>query len=238
MSDEPNAHCRTWDLIPWVVNGTATPEQCERVEQHLRDCADCRHEFALQQQFQAGLLADADADAAPDPQPALQRLLTRLDTELPLTGAAFPALDAPARFPAGPRAAAGRWTPWLAAAVVVQAIGLSLLGGMMLGRPDAGPPAAGGSGYRTLSSEGARKPAAIRLVVAPDTTLARLRGLLGETQLRIVESTADNAAFGLAPQDAAMAGDSEFVRNAIARLRSEPGVMLVEPIAGAAGPAY
>ena len=24
MNDQPNAHCRTWDLIPWVVNGTAT----------------------------------------------------------------------------------------------------------------------------------------------------------------------------------------------------------------------
>lgn len=230
MNDEPNAHCRTWDLIPWVVNDSATAEQRERVEQHLRDCADCRHEFALQQQFRAGLLADADT--AHDPQPALQRLLARLDADAPLN-ATFPALDEPTPLRARPRAATARWTPWLAAAVVVQAIGLALLGGFVLGRPDV---TANDAGYRTLSSGKASTNAAIRLVVAPDTTQAQLRALLTSVQLRIVESTSDNAAFGLAPQNASLADDAEFVRNAIARLRSEPGVMLAEPVAGAAGP--
>ncbi|MBL8298320.1 MAG: zf-HC2 domain-containing protein [Rhodanobacteraceae bacterium] len=227
MNDEPNAHCRTWDLIPWVVNGTAPPAQRERVEQHLRDCADCRQEFALQQQFHAGL--QNDSAAVHDPRPALQRLLARLDADLPAT-----ASTAPVRR----RSGAARWTPWLAAAVVVQAIGLALLGGVMLGRPDTRMPPAGESGYRTLSSEGKTAAASIRLVLAPDTTLTRLRGLLGQTQLRIVESTADNAAFGLAPQDTALAGNTDFVRDAIARLRSEPDVVLAEPITGAAGPVY
>jgi hypothetical protein len=236
MNDEPNAHCRTWDLIPWVINGTATPAQRERVEQHLRDCADCRNEFALQQQFRDGLRADADA--AHDPRPALQRLLTRLDAELPATADAFPALDGPSPFPARPRVAAARWTLWLAAAVIVQAIGLALLGGFMLGRPDGVAPTAGGPVYRTLSRDGAQTAAAIRLVVAPDTTMVRLRSLLGRSQLRIVESTTDNVAFGLAPQDPALAGNADFVGDAIARLRSEPGVVLVEPIAGAAGTAH
>lgn len=226
MNDQPNAHCRTWDLIPWVVNGTATPAQRERVEQHLRDCADCRREFALQQQLQAGLRDEPEATH--DPQPALQRLLARLDAELPAASTAFPAR---------PRAMSARWTPWLAAAVLVQAIGLALLGGMLLGRPDAGTSVAGEPGFRTLSSEGVPTTAAIRLVVAPDTTLAYLRALLDQNRLRIVESTVDNAAFGLAPQDAAMAGNPEFVRNALTRLRSESAVVLAEPVAGAAGPA-
>lgn len=226
MNDQPNAHCRTWDLIPWVVNGTATPAQRERVEQHLRDCPDCRREFALQQQLLAGMRDEPET--AHDPQPALRRLLARLDTELPAATTAVPER---------PRGMPTRWTPWLAAAVVVQAIGLSLLGGMLLGRPDAGVLPIGEPGYRTLSSESTPNSATIRLVVTPDTTLARLRALLGQTRLRIVESTVDNAALGLAPQDAAMAADPEFVRNAIARLRSEPGVVLAEPVAGAAGPA-
>jgi hypothetical protein len=231
MNDEPNAHCRTWDLIPWVVNGSATEEQRERVAQHLRECADCRDEFALQQQFQAGL--QAAAEATHDPRPALQRLMARLDADEAPGMAAFPSLDEPAPPRRGVRA-----TPWLAAAVVVQAIGLALLGGYVLGRPDAAAPAVGESGYRTLSSDSAKTTAAIRLVVAPDTTLAQLRSLLSQTQLRIVESTADNAAFGLAPQDTQLRGNPEFVRSAMARLRGEPGVILVEPIAGAAGPGH
>ncbi|HSX62364.1 MAG TPA: zf-HC2 domain-containing protein [Tahibacter sp.] len=226
MNDEPNAHCRTWDLIPWVVNGTATPAQRERVEQHLRDCADCRHEFALQQQFQAGLRIDAGAVI--DPQPGLQRLLARLDLEPAAVADAFPAIER--EFPA--RRASRGFTPWLAAAVVVQAIGLSLLGGFVLGRPDAAP---AGESYRTLSSETARAGATIRLVVAPDTTLANLRRMLADAQLRIVESTADNAAFGLAPKNAALSTNPDFVAGAIAQLRREPGVVLVEPVAGAAG---
>jgi hypothetical protein len=230
MNDEPNAHCRTWDLIPWVVNGSATTEQRERVEQHLRECADCRDEFTLQQQFHTGL--HAAAEATHDPRPALQRLMARLDADDASAAPAFPSLDEPA-----PRRVA-RATPWLAAAVVVQAIGLALLGGFVLGRPDAAAPTTQESGYRTLSSDSAKTTAAIRLVVAPDTTLAQLRSLLSQSQLRIVESTSDNAAFGLAPQDAALAGNAEFVRTAIARLRSERGVMLVEPIAGAAGPGH
>lgn len=227
MNDQPNAHCRTWDLIPWVVNGTATPAQRERVEQHLRDCADCRREFALQQQLLAGMRDEPGT--AHDPQPALRRLMARLDTELPAMAAA-----APAR----PRGMPSRWTPWLAAAVVVQAIGLALLGGMLLGRPEPGLSRIGETGYRTLSSDVTPTTAAIRLVVTPDTTLARLQTLLGQTRLRIVESTADNAAFGLAPQDAAMAVDPEFVRDAVMRLRSEACVVLAEPIAGAAGTAH
>ena len=216
MSDEGLSHTQTWDLIPWVVNGTATAEQRARVERHLRDCADCRREFALQQQFQTGLRDDAEA-VEHDPRPGLERLFLRIDAE------AVPLPAATATVHRG-----GGWLPWLATAVIVQAVGLALLAGMLLGRPAASDE------YRTLSAAPERSDAVIRLVVAPDTTLAALGALLADTQLRIVESTADNGAFGLAPRDAASSPD---VAATIAALRARPGVLMAEPIAGAAGKA-
>lgn len=230
MNDEPNAHCQTWDLIPWVVNGTATRSQRERVENHLRDCLDCRNEFALQQQFHAGMCADAQGRVDSDPQPALQRLFARLDAESASTEIATP-------FPsAAPRRAASRWTGWLAAAVVVQAIGLALLGGVVLGRPVATGATPDDAAYRTLSSGGeVCSDAVIRLVVTPDTTLDAVRRVLGDTQLRIVDGSADTAALALAPRDAARAADAGFVGSALAQLRATPGVVLAEPIAGSAG---
>lgn len=233
MNDEPNAHCQTWDLIPWVVNGTATRSQRERVESHLRDCIDCRNEFALQQQFHAGLRAAAEGHVDSDPQPALQRLFARLDAE---SAHAAIAPSVPSATAAAPRRAADRWTGWLAAAVVVQAIGLALLGGVVLGRPGANVASPDDPAYRTLSSgDEICSDAVIRLVVAPDTTLDAVRRLLGDTQLRIVEGSADTAALALAPRDAARATDAGFVRSAVAQLRAMPGVVLAEPIAGSAG---
>lgn len=221
MNQEPNAHCQTWELIPWVVNGTATAAQRERVQEHLRSCADCREEFAQQQRFHAAL--QAQPALVSDPQPALARLFARMELqgELPL------AAPVPHRRPS-------RATAWLAAAVVVQAIGLGLLSAVLLNRPGPVMPPADTAGYRTLSSAApGRAAAAIRLVAAPDMTLATLRQLLGESGLHIVEANTDNSIFGLASVDAAKATHTEFIAAAVLRLRAQPGVLLAEPIGDA-----
>lgn len=220
MHDEPNAHCQTWDLIPWVVNGTATPEQRERVQRHLEHCADCRAEHVLQQQLRAALQADTTTATAA-PRSALAELFARIDAE-----DAAAALSAPPQLPAPARGA--RWTPWLAAAVLVQAIGLALLGAAQYGRPAP-------ADYRTLSAEAAPARGAIRLVLAPETRLGELRSLLGSVQWRIVESNADNSIFALAPAQGT--ADPARVAAALAQLRSSAGVLLAEPMVGAAGAA-
>lgn len=221
MNHAPNPHRETWDLIPWIVNGTATAAQRDGVEQHLSECADCRDELALQQQFQTGM--QAAASGAIDPQPGLQRLFARIDAEPSV-------LDSGGR--ASMRGGPARWTPWLAAAVIVQAIGLALLGGMLLGQPapELAAQSAADAGYRTLSSAPAPRGATIRLVVSPDTSVAALRHLLGEARLQIVESTADNAAFGLAPTDVSLSTNKERMVDPVAWLREQPGVLLAEPV--------
>jgi Putative zinc-finger len=217
MTDDTHSHSQVWELIPWLVNGSATAAQRRIVEAHVRHCADCRGELDLQQRFRAGMLADAAAAA--DPQPGLDSLLARIDAE------------APGQFPGIAAAPAKSWTPWLAAAIVVQAIGLALLGSALLLRapvPLAQQPAPTPD-YATLSQPAATvETPALRLVAAPDMTLAALRQLLADNDLQVVHSNADGSILGLAPR--AAAAPREALTATLARLRASPGVLLAEPV--------
>ena len=55
------AHRQTWNLIPWVVNGSATPAERQIAETHLAECVDCRDELAFQSLLHAGMAMDARA---------------------------------------------------------------------------------------------------------------------------------------------------------------------------------
>lgn len=213
MTHDSSSHSQIWELIPWVANGTASAAQCERVHEHLSHCADCRDEYAQQCRFLAGMQLDTTA-AAPA-QPALRRLMQRIDEA---EGESLPA--------AAPRGL--RAVPWLAAAVVVQALGLALLGYALVQRPAAAP-----ADYVTLSQAPAPAPAAVavRLVAAAEMDLASLRRMLGENGLHIVQSNADNSIFGLAPREGTTLSPAA-VDAAVARLRREPGVLLAEPVPG------
>lgn len=214
MNTMPLPHRRIWELIPWVVNGSADAAERQAVEEHLRGCSDCRDEYAFQSRLHAGIAAEAPDAAAADAQDGLRRLLARIDA-----GSAAVAAPAPARrFRPGARA--------LLAAVVVQAIGLALFAALLLQRER------GEARYETLTHVPERgAPAAIRLVPAPALTLAELQALLAAQKLHVVESNPTGAIFGLAFDEAAT---PETVAAAVERLRANRGVLLAEPIAPAA----
>lgn len=213
MNQDSSSHSQIWELIPWVANGTASADQCERVHDHLRHCADCRDEFAQQCHFLAGMQLDTTPVTAAEP--ALRRLMQRIDE-----------VDGVTVAPGAQRSL--RAVPWLAAAVVVQALGLALLGYALVQRPAAAP-----ADYVTLSQAPvpAATAVAVRLVAAPEMDLASLRRVLGETGLHIVQSNGDNSIFGLAPREGT-APSAAAVDEAVARLRREPGVLLAEPVPG------
>lgn len=224
MNDQDLSHRRTWELIPLVVNGSASAEERRLVDAHLHGCADCRDEFAFQTQLQTGMSGDA---AVPhDPHPALRLLLERLDSDDDATTAHAEA--APRRRPS-----------LLLVAVAGQAVALAVLGGaLLLHLPRSGGDAA--APYRTLSSPAPNMAqGTIRFVPAPSLSLGELQSLLGEAGLRIVASNADNSIYTLAPAhaDAAKMSAAERERasvDALARLRARPGVLLAEPITAAA----
>ena len=214
-------------LLPWLVAGRLDPADAERVTRHLGHCAICRADLAREQRVRD--LLKADGTLAYAPQAGLQRTLARIDE---LTREA----PEPAGFPepvTAPAGGARRFSApqWLAAAVVVQAVGLGVLGAAWWGR--AAPPA--DARYQTLSSAAApttRVPA-IRAVFAPTMTLAELRTLLAARGLVIVAGPNDAGALALAVQDP-HPGDP-LLATVLVALRADSRVLFAEPVASDRG---
>jgi hypothetical protein len=114
--------------------------------------------------------------------------------------------------------------------MVVQAIGLGALGAAWWSRPSAPAPMPAGA-YRTLSAPEAAVPAAtIRVVFAPELTMAQLRAVLSATRLQVLAGPNEVGVFTLGP-----AGDSNRAATeaALRELRASPQVRFAEGIASA-----
>jgi anti-sigma factor RsiW len=203
-------HRQIWEQIPWVVNGTAAASERRRIEAHLGECEDCRTEFAHQQQLHAALQVDTSVTG--DAEAGLQRFWTRVD-----------AAPAPARASARPRPTSRFLVGGLAAAVVIEAVGLATLSAGMLGR-DASTPV-----YRTLSeaqpSQSVAARGEIHVVLAPEMRIGELAALLDTLQLEVVAGPNEAGAYALTPRAA-----SRVREDRLARLRATPGVQLAEPM--------
>lgn len=221
MQNQPTEHRRAWDAIPWVVAGAADHDEQRWVHEHLPHCDECRAEWALQQRVHAGLAASLPT-TLPDPGPAWQKLQARLDSTDSVLPTDLPAARADRAVPDH-----GRWTGWLVAAVLVQAIGLGAAGLAWL---DHAPGHAGEGDFRTLSQPGpARAAVALRLVPAPAMDFAALSRLLADNGLVVVEFSADGRSLGLAAAD----GKPGSAAAALPVLRATPGVVLAEPVSSA-----
>lgn len=214
-------------LLPWFVTGRLSVEETARVEAHLAGCVTCRADLELQRALHETLQAEDPVEYAP--HPSLQKLMTRID-ELDREVSPPPAVTpttADAR---------GGITRWLVAALVVQTVGIALLGGLLWDRAPTGT--APSSDYRTLSSTSA--PAAttaprVRVVFAPGTDIEQVATLLRGVGARIVDGPSPAGTFAVALQ--AGPGGAEAVAAALHRLRADARIVFAEPIAEDAPPA-
>lgn len=211
-TDAEATHRQAWETIPWLINGTADEAARRMVESHARGCEDCRTELARQRELQAAM-AQA-SNPLTDPDRGLQQLFRRIDRA---ASDASPAA-APVR---ARRTGAGALVYGLTFAVVVEAIGLSVLGVGLLSRTTPAAP-----DYRTLSDAPLRGiGVTIRVVPAPGMSLGELQGLLRDLDLQVVAGPNQAGAYALAPLSARQALDDR-----VARLRAAPGMRLVEPV--------
>ncbi|HEV3423858.1 MAG TPA: zf-HC2 domain-containing protein [Paraburkholderia sp.] len=213
---DERAHLQAWELLPWLVNGTAS--ECERgqVETHLRDCKPCREELARQHGIHGQM--NADTPVGPPVEQGIARLLLQLDEQ---ERQARPAARvANARWvPRGRRAAL---TYGLAALVLLETTGLAVLGSQSGGANPSAPV------YRTLSTpERSGGFATIRLVVDATMQAGQLQSLLVPLHLQIVGGPSENGVYSLGP--ASTPGD---VERQVSALRAARGVRFVEPVAG------
>lgn len=194
-----------WEVMPHGFQGNLTRQQAGWLDDHMAGCDACREQYAYEQRLQRAMSRPAGVPM--DEEAGLQRLLARIDG------------------PGVPK----DWTSWrpagwaeraLVAAVLLQAIGLGVMGSMLWSM-DPSP------AYRTFSREDApMPPGSIRLVPDPRIEVADWNELLQVHGLRVVAGPNEAGAYTVAPLSDAARRDA-LVR----RLRATDGIRLAEPVA-------
>jgi anti-sigma-K factor RskA len=216
------SHRNTFDSIPWLVTGRIADDERQSFEKHLNECAECRAELEQQQQIHAAINRDQPrVDYAPGA--SLQKLLSRIgDAEQ----------DAPAQIQSArtnPRFRM-RLSHWLAAAVVVEAVGLTL---MVSKDPAPTTVALPAQQFQTVTSSVMdRNTAVLRVVFAPDFAVNDMNSLLRKEKLMIVNGPTTAGVYTLATT-AALTELSNTVPQALVTLKAHPGVRFAEPIGAA-----
>ena len=208
-------------LLPWYAAGSLADGEAQRVQQHLRDCPECRAELAWQRRL---IETAAPLPAGLDQERALARLMARLDeAPSPLAqpvAKPSPLVQAPSRFASalldwlrGP----GDWKGW---AIAAQAAVIVVLAANLL--PSGAP-----SAYQALGSAPAATPDVL-VVFKPDASVQDVQRLLKTSGAHMVGGPTATGAWLL---DVAPAQRSAV----LAVLRADPAVDLAEALAAEGG---
>lgn len=212
-SQRQTLHREAWDLLPWLVNGSLSDAQAHRVQKHLSQCSDCEREYRIQESLRQQMQCDESVVYAP--HASLRKLMARIDQDD----------TAPTEVPdkVAPVSHRGR-TRWLAAAVVVQTVGLIGLAGTLSWKLNEAREA---PRYSTLSSTPTVLPQgpAARVVFSPSLPLADLEALLRSHEAQIVAGPSEAGVYTLMFPAARNPTD---VSAAIKQLRSHPQVRFAE----------
>jgi len=209
-----SAHQRAAELLPWFLTGTLEADEQELVDRHLPACPSCRDELEAQRALQRAVIV---SDPAMDHRAALERLLRRMDA-LPARPTGMPAK--------GLRRVLGFDVPtptWARFALALQLGAVVALGWTLhLTDLDVGA-------YHTLSAAAVSPTDRGNLVVAfdPATPLRVVQSILVTSRTRIVDGPLVSGAYVLQAPQADLPAT-------IAKLRTQRGVALVEPLVGKA----
>ena len=212
--DAASRHRQAWDLIPWVVIGRVSEEERLAVSQHLTSCGDCREEFEFQSRLATAM--QQDQAGAEDLDAQVDRIWQQLDAQVPPRRLSrLRSLATPLRL--------------LAAAALVEAVGLAALGTGLVGDQH---PGTGAAQYQTLSLASAATPGAtVRLVLAPDMPVGEFQNLLAAVQMQVVGGPSEAGVYSLAPLPvSASAGSRPNTQLVLKRLRASPAVRFAEPV--------
>jgi hypothetical protein len=240
--DERSRHEEVWLLLPWLPNGRLAGAEREMAEEHVRRCPDCERELEVQHLMCSALTEPDRVTYAPGP--SLRKLMDRIDRD----ALAPEGRKAPARAINGSRiggslaaraARLGHVSLWRPPGLAWAASFLLLFGitGMMVTAYRWSEPA-----YRTHTDASVVTPNVLHIALDRSLPIGQVEELLRAGGARIVEGPGNTGVLGVMPAGvvsgqtpASMA--NEQLRALSARLRADPRVLWVQPLADEATPA-
>ncbi len=222
---ETCSHSDAWLMLPWLANGRLGSAERARIEEHVRGCAQCAREVALQRRLCEVLTEPERVTYAPGP--SFRKLMDRIDGRRTLP-------------PAEPRAAKLRgwavrggsaWRPpglaWAASFVLVTGVlGLAATGYRWSQPAYLTHTAAPVAGSATV----------LHVAFLPSLSITEVGEALRSAGARVVEGPDSAGIVGVVP--AATAGDaaagSAELRALAVRFRADARVRWVQPLAAAA----
>jgi len=225
------AHEHASALLPWLANGTLTDEPARAVREHLSHCGACRSEYAAQVRLAQTMREDGSGDVLFPADASFQKLLGRIEDEPAPTALSASASSSLSARPARLRLLPGRTVRWLAAAVIVEALGLGFAVWALQTQSRAA------ASYVTLSAPAPAYGSGsyVRVVFEPGVSLSDLQQLLGRIGARMVDGPTPAGVFTLGFSNPA-ATDAELEKRAAA-LRADPHVRFAEPLPASRGAA-
>jgi anti-sigma factor RsiW len=217
----PDTHAEAWALLPWLANGRLPAPDREWVEAHVAQCAECRGELEAQRKVATQINRDVSPDAGGTEE---QRSFNKLWARIEASEGATPSASGVAGV--GVASRSSRTVRWLAAAVVVQGIGLALFGFNAFQANNAA------GNFQTVSDIPAQRlnAPAVRLVFAPEASMASINTLLTHQGLSIVAGpgTAGNFTAELSADAVASGASADSVAAVISK---DPNVTFAQPVA-------
>jgi len=225
--DEQSLHSEVWLLLPWLVNGRLSQAEHEQAQAHVRHCAACQQELAVQQLL-CNALTEPDR-VTHTPAPSFRKLMDRIDSA---AESAHP-VHRPATRPLAARLGhVSLWRPpglaWAASFLLLFAVTGLVATTYRWSAPR----------YVTHTDATPAAPDVLHIALDRALTLGEVEELLRTNGARIVEGPGNTGVFGVTPDVAGgpvSAPEAAKQLKVLAeRLQRDSRVLWVQPLAGAA----
>lgn len=239
---DPALHEETWRALPFLANGRLSQAERDKFEPHVRGCAACREELALQRLLCNALTEPDRVTYAPGP--SFRKLMERID------GGAAPtrkAGDQPRTSPTSARVGSRRWSSvnvslwrppglaWAASFVLMVGVGVFITANRSTQPLDTPFQRLDVPLYKTHTDPANAAPNVLHIAFFSTVTIREAEEALRSTGARIVDGPDSVGIFGVTPgatKQATPRHTSQDLRVLAERLHADPRVRWVEPIPG------
>jgi len=212
-------------MLPWLANGRLAGAERARIEEHVRGCAQCTREVALQRRLCEVLTEPERITYAPGP--SFRKLMDRIDGRKPVTAVEA----APTRLRTLGARGGSAWRPpglaWAASFL------------LLVGFAGLAATTYRWSQPRYVTHTATSSAAVLHVAFVPSLSITEVGEALHRAGAHVVEGPDAAGIVGVAPVAASTEGTeaSSDLHALAVRLRADARVRWVQPLAGAAAAA-